>query len=85
MFLLSEESVVSVVAQDQSAIIPADDIVVYPEPCTWVVVDEYLLSGSDGKLPEHFVGHTVRLVHEQVVSLSVLGILRILITLELDD
>ena len=73
------------VTQDQSAVIPSDDVVVHPKPCTWVVVDKNLLSGSDGKLPKHFVGHTVRFVHEQVVTLTVLGILRILVTLELDD
>ena len=85
VLLLSQESIVSVVAQNQSAIIPADDVVVNPKPCTWVVVDEHLLSGSDGKLPKHFVWHTVRFVHEQIITLSVLRILRILVTLELND
>ena len=85
VLLLSQKSIVSVVAKYQTAVIPAYDVVVHPEACAWVVVDEHLLSGSDGKLPKHFVGHTVRFVHEKIVTLSVLSVLRILVTLELDD
>ena len=85
MLALCKESVVAVVADDELAILAPDDVVMRPEASRWVVINEYLLTCSDCKLPKYIVRHTVCLVHEEIVTLSVLSVLRILVALELNQ
>ena len=80
---LGQEAVASVVADDELAVRPSDELVVHPKASRWVVVHPYLSTGADGQLPKDLPCQAVGLVDEQVVTLTILRILCVLVRLEL--
>ena len=71
------------VGDNQFRALGINNVIVRPKPCRWVVVNVDAFARSDLQLPVNVIRNAVRLVYEQVVTFSVLCVLRVVIRFEL--